>query len=124
MTTYTLSKTSPINTVLADSEGTPVYEVKTPFRFRNRESTVTRGDQTIATVQWKVFGKSTLTMNGNISTIKEILPRSKRFSTSRVYTSADGQKFKWKDSRKLYCVSIDTGLHLATYYRNPFYLVN
>ncbi|KAG9104697.1 hypothetical protein FRC06_000084 [Ceratobasidium sp. 370] len=63
-------------------------------------------------------------MNGNTSTIKEILPRSKRFSTSRVYTSADGQKFKWKDGRTLHCVSIDTGLHLATYYRNPFYLVS
>ncbi|KAG9126335.1 hypothetical protein FRC07_003856 [Ceratobasidium sp. 392] len=60
-------------------------------------------------------------MNGKTSAIKEIMPKPKMLSTSRVYTAADGQKFKWKDSKKLY---VNTGFHLATYYRNSFYLLN
>ncbi|KAG9104696.1 hypothetical protein FRC06_000083 [Ceratobasidium sp. 370] len=144
MTPYTLSKTSPINTTLADPGGTVVYEVSfslspdftnkwvytllekvtTPFGIYDRETTIKKRGETIATIQWKVFGKDTLTMDGGTSPIKEVLPRPRVFSTSRVYTCADGQQFKWKDSKKLYCVSEDTGLNLATYYRNPFYLLS
>ncbi|KAG8681411.1 hypothetical protein FRC08_015657 [Ceratobasidium sp. 394] len=100
MTSYTLSKTSPINTTLADPGGTVVYEVKTPFKLHDRETTIAKQGETIATIQWKVFGKSMLTMNGKTSIFKEVLPRSKAVSTSRVYTCADGQRFKWKVSKK------------------------
>ncbi|KAG9126336.1 hypothetical protein FRC07_003857 [Ceratobasidium sp. 392] len=123
-TTYTLSKTSPTNTTLTGPDGTVVWEVTTPFKLHDSVTTITRQGQTTATIQWKVFGKSTLTMNGQTNPFNVVMPRPKAMSTSRVYTTADGQKFKWKDSKKLYCVSEDTGLNLATYYRNSLYLLS
>ncbi|KAG9078614.1 hypothetical protein FS749_009332 [Ceratobasidium sp. UAMH 11750] len=88
------------------------------------ETTIKKQGGTIATIHWKVFGKSTLTMDGKTSILKEVLPKPRIMSSSRVYTCADGRRFKWKGSKKLYCVSEDTGLTLATYYCNPFYLLN
>ncbi|CAE6473598.1 unnamed protein product [Rhizoctonia solani] len=123
MTTYTLSKTSPINTELADPNGNVVYQISTPFKLGDSETMIRRGDQVIATIQRKTFQKSTLTMGGKSSTINEVFPRSKQLSTSRVYTMPNGESFKWKDTSKLYCVSVDTGLNLATYYRTSLHLV-
>ncbi|KAJ1310720.1 hypothetical protein OPQ81_009243 [Rhizoctonia solani] len=123
MPTYTLSKTSPLNTVLSDPGGNVVYEVSTPFKLGDSETTIKRGDRIIATIQWKIFHKSTLTMGGKSFAINEVFPRSKQMSTSRVYTMPNGEKFKWKDSSKLYCVSVNSGLNLATYYRTSFYLI-
>ncbi|KAG8708876.1 hypothetical protein FRC08_018660 [Ceratobasidium sp. 394] len=122
MTTYTLSKTSPTNTVLTDPEGTVVYEIKTPFKVGETETTITRQGRTVAVIQWKVLARSTLAMGGETKFIKEVFPKPKAFSSSRIYTTADGQQLKWKSSRKLYCVVPDTGLNIATYYRNGFYL--
>ncbi|CCO32788.1 hypothetical protein BN14_06851 [Rhizoctonia solani AG-1 IB] len=48
---------------------------------------------------------------------------SHALSTSRVYTTPGGEQFKWKDSKRLYCVSVNTGLNLATYDRTYFYLI-
>ncbi|KAG8687524.1 hypothetical protein FRC11_007082 [Ceratobasidium sp. 423] len=121
MTTYTLSKTSPINTVLMDPDGSVVYEISTPFKLGDSETTIRRGDQVVATIQWKTFSKSTLTMGGKVAPINEVFPRSKQLST--IYTMPNGEKFKWKDTLKLYCVSVDTGLNLATYYRTSLYMV-
>ncbi|KAF8599230.1 hypothetical protein BDV93DRAFT_609355 [Ceratobasidium sp. AG-I] len=56
-------------------------------------------------------------MDGKTNAIDEVMPRLKKLSTSRVYTTSDGQRLKWKDSSKLYCVAEDTGLNMATYYR-------
>ncbi|CUA71374.1 hypothetical protein RSOLAG22IIIB_04589 [Rhizoctonia solani] len=123
MTTYTLSKTSPINTELTDPGGNVDYEISTPFRLGDSETMIKRGDQVIATIQWKTFQKSTLTMGGKSSTTNKVFPRSKQLSTSRVYTMPNGESFKWKDTSKLYCVSVDTGLNLATYYRTSLHLV-
>ncbi|CAE6440120.1 unnamed protein product [Rhizoctonia solani] len=123
MTTYTLSKTSPINTVLTDPSGNVVYEVSTPFKLGDSETTIKKNDQVLATIQWKTFHKSTLTMRGKTVTINEVFPRSKQMSTSRIYTMPNGERFKWKDTSKLYCVSVDSGLNLATYYRTSLYLI-
>ncbi|QRV76842.1 hypothetical protein RhiJN_19687 [Ceratobasidium sp. AG-Ba] len=123
MTTYTLSKTSPTNTALIDPSGTTVYEVTTPFKLQDRSTTITREGQTVATIHWKVIGKSTFTIGDRTSTIDAAFPRTKALSLSRIYTSDTGHKFKWKAGSKLYCISEETGLNLATYYRNPFYLI-
>ena len=63
-----------------------------------------------------------MTIDGKVQTIKEAFPRSQRLSTSRIWTMPNGVKFKWKDSSKLYCVSVDTDLNMATYYRTTFYV--
>jgi hypothetical protein len=44
------------------------------------QTTITRQGQTIATIQWKVFAKSTLTMDGKTSKIDEVLTKSKKWS--------------------------------------------
>ncbi|KAB5591470.1 hypothetical protein CTheo_5074 [Ceratobasidium theobromae] len=118
---YTLSKTSPLNTTLSDPGGAIAYEVSTPFKLGNSETIIKRGNQIVATIQWKIFHKDTITMDGRTTTINEVFPRSKKLSTSRVYTMPSGEQFKWKDTSKLYCVSVDTGLNLATYYRTLFH---
>ncbi|KAH7330635.1 hypothetical protein B0J17DRAFT_678911 [Rhizoctonia solani] len=123
MTTYTLSKTSPINTVLTDPSENVAYEISTPLKLGDSETTIKRGDQIVATIQWKTFHKSTLTMSGKMATIDEVFPRSKQLSTSRIYTMPNGERLKWKDTSKLYCVSVDSGLNLATYYRTSLYMI-
>ncbi|CAE6493543.1 unnamed protein product [Rhizoctonia solani] len=123
MTTYTLSRTSPKNTTLTDPGGAVAYEISSTYHLGSSDTTIKKGDQTLAIVHWKPFQRSTITWNGRTTTIKEIFPRSTALSTSRVYTIPSGEKFKWKNSSKLYCVSVDTGLNLATYDRTLFYLV-
>ncbi|CAE6402117.1 unnamed protein product [Rhizoctonia solani] len=117
MTTYVLSRTSPKNTTLIDPEGTTFYEVSSKYHLGGSETTVKRGDQILATIHWKAFKRSTITWNGQTTTIKEIFPRARKFSMSRIYTTSTGEQFKWKDKGKLYCVSVDTGLNFAVYDR-------
>ncbi|CAE6435938.1 unnamed protein product [Rhizoctonia solani] len=50
----------------------------------------------------------------NITKVIDITRRS------RIYTTSSGEQFKWKDKARLYCVSVDTGLNLATYDRVHF----
>ncbi|KAH7337498.1 hypothetical protein B0J17DRAFT_629076 [Rhizoctonia solani] len=123
MTTYTLSRTSPKNTTLTDPGGTTVYEISSTYHIGGSDTTIKKGGQTIATIHWKSFQRSTITWNGQTTTIREMFPRSGALSTSRIYTGPSGEQFKWKSSSKLYCVSVDTGLNLATYDRTLFYLV-
>ncbi|QRW05739.1 hypothetical protein RhiLY_04738 [Ceratobasidium sp. AG-Ba] len=63
-------------------------------------------------------------MNGEKRFIKDVFPKPKTLSTSHVYTTAGGQQLKWKSGGKLHCVDSATGLNIATYYRNRFYLFN
>ncbi|CAE7182659.1 unnamed protein product [Rhizoctonia solani] len=120
MTTYVLSRTSPKNTTLSDPGGTVVYEISTKYHLGGSETTIKRGDQLLAIIHWKLFLRSTITWNGQTTKIGEIFPRSRTFSVSRIYTMPSGEKFKWKDKARLYCVSVDTGLNLATYDRVHF----
>ncbi|KAG9089864.1 hypothetical protein FRC07_012240, partial [Ceratobasidium sp. 392] len=63
-------------------------------------------------------------MNDQTTPLDVMLSKPSLMSTSRVYTNIDGQKLRWKDGNKLYCISEDTGLNLATYYENPFCLLS
>ncbi|CAE6439029.1 unnamed protein product [Rhizoctonia solani] len=117
MTTYVLSRTSPKNTTLIDPEGSTFYEVTSKYHLGGSDTTIKRGDQVLATIHWKVFKRSTITWDGETMFIKEIFPRTGRFSTSRIHTAQTGEKLKWKDKGKLYCVSADSGLNLAVYDR-------
>ncbi|CAE6410916.1 unnamed protein product [Rhizoctonia solani] len=138
MTTYILSRTSPKNTVLTNPEGQVVYEISSTYHLGGSETTIKRGSQLLATIHWKAFLRSTITWNGQTTKINEIFPRSRMLSVyglsssyeipkvinalcrSRIYTTPGGEKFKWKDKARLYCVSVDTGLNLATYERVHF----
>ncbi|CUA68992.1 hypothetical protein RSOLAG22IIIB_08244 [Rhizoctonia solani] len=117
MSTYTFSKDSPLNTALRDPEGNIAYQISTPFAFGSSETAIKRGGQVIATIQWKAFRSSTLTMRGESARIKDIFPRTERLSTSRVYTMPNGESFKWEDGSKFHCVSVDSKVTLATYTR-------
>ncbi|KDN48654.1 hypothetical protein RSAG8_02641, partial [Rhizoctonia solani AG-8 WAC10335] len=122
MTTYNLSRTSPTNTTLTSPEGVVVYEISTPDILGPSQTTIKRGDTVIATIQWNLVKGSTISINGKTSPIDEVFPRSGTLTMSRVWTAANGERFKWKDSAKLYCVSVETGLNLATYDRTYFSL--
>ncbi|KAL5634650.1 hypothetical protein ACGC1H_002628 [Rhizoctonia solani] len=80
MATYTLSRASPTNTVLSDSQGA-TYVITTPFRLGGTETTITQGNRVIATIQWNIFKKDTVTIDDRTSTIKEAFPRLKLLST-------------------------------------------
>ncbi|CAE6417700.1 unnamed protein product [Rhizoctonia solani] len=120
MTTYTLSRASPTNTILSDSQGAAAYVISTPFRLGGTQTTITQGNQVIATIQWNVFKKDTVTMNDRTSTVKEAFPRIKLLSPARTYTTLSGERFKWKGTNKLSCVSVETRGTLAIYERAIF----
>ncbi|KAH7341462.1 hypothetical protein B0J17DRAFT_646634 [Rhizoctonia solani] len=120
MTTYTLSRASPTNTILNDPQGAAAYVISTPFRLGGTKTTITQGDRVIATIQWNVFKKDTVTIGDITSTVKESFPRIKLLSTARTYTTLSGERFKWKGTNKLRCVSVETRGTLAIYERAIF----
>ncbi|QRW19735.1 hypothetical protein RhiXN_01141 [Rhizoctonia solani] len=80
-TRYTSSKVSPLNTALTGPIGNAAYKISTPFRLSNWETTIKRGDQVIATIQWKIFKNSMLTIDDKSYAIKDVFPRLKKAST-------------------------------------------
>ncbi|KAH7330679.1 hypothetical protein B0J17DRAFT_679145 [Rhizoctonia solani] len=122
MTTYTLSRNSPRNTVLTDPNGNIAYKISTPFALKNFTTTITRanGSDVVALLHWSVLDSDEITMNGVTRKINDIFPKPDSVGRTRVYTTAEGEQFKWKYSLKLYCISEPSGLDIATYYRTLF----
>ncbi|CUA68541.1 hypothetical protein RSOLAG22IIIB_03579 [Rhizoctonia solani] len=100
---------------LQDSQGVFAYSGPS-------QTTIKRGETVIATIQWNLVKGSNISMNDKTSAIDEVFPRSGALSMSRVWTTTTGEQLKWKDSVKLYCFSVETGLNLATYDRTYFSL--
>ncbi|CAE6442702.1 unnamed protein product [Rhizoctonia solani] len=125
MATLTLSESSPTNTTLVDPYGKFGLQVSTPCRFTKEITTIKRNGQILATVKWATFGGSELAMGGISAPLNDVFPKSSILSdliilrmknlSSRVFTTASGEKLKWKYKSKLECVSPDSGLPLATY---------
>ncbi|CAE6503712.1 unnamed protein product [Rhizoctonia solani] len=120
MAKYALSRASPTNTILNDPQGIAAYVISTPFRLGGTQTTITQGNRLIATIQWNIFKSDTVTINDRTSTVKEAFPRMKILSTTRTYTTLSGERFKWKGSNKLRCVSVETHNTLAVYERVMF----
>ncbi|KAH7330664.1 hypothetical protein B0J17DRAFT_679051 [Rhizoctonia solani] len=120
MTTYTLSRDSPRNTVLTDPDGNIVYKISSPFTLKNYTTTITRADESdvVAVIHWSVVHKDKITMNGVTQTIDDAFPKSRKLGISRVHTTAEGEQFKWKYSTRLYCVSKPSDLNIATFYQS------
>ncbi|KDN41401.1 hypothetical protein RSAG8_07516, partial [Rhizoctonia solani AG-8 WAC10335] len=122
MTTYTLVKNDPSNTVLTDPEGNTIYKISTPFRFPNETTTITRADESdiVAIIHWNAVEKNAITMNGITRNINDVFPRTSKMGSSRLVMTGDEETFKWKYTTKLYCMSETTGLNVATYYHILF----
>ncbi|KAH7330608.1 hypothetical protein B0J17DRAFT_157878 [Rhizoctonia solani] len=101
-----------------------LYKLSSPVTMGNSDVTIVHGEEVIAIIHWKWFKRSTLTMNGIMAKINEVFPQPKKMSPSRVYTMSDGYQFKWKGVNMVYAVNLETGLNVATYYRNGMYLTN
>ncbi|KAF8671162.1 hypothetical protein RHS04_08450 [Rhizoctonia solani] len=54
-------------------------------------------------------------MGGITAPLKDVFPKAGPLSSSRVFTTANGEGLKWKEKSKLYCVSTYNDLTLATY---------
>ncbi|CAE6440026.1 unnamed protein product [Rhizoctonia solani] len=115
MSTLTLSRSSPTNTTLTDSYGTVFYEVSTPLSLCDEITTIKRNGQVLAIIKWRVFEGSQLTMGGMTAPLSDVFPKSGILSNSRVFTTASGERLKWKCDSKRECVSADSGLPLATF---------
>ncbi|CAE6509865.1 unnamed protein product [Rhizoctonia solani] len=122
MTTYTLTKDDPSNTVLTDPDGDIAYKISTSYKFPNETTTITRADESdiVAVVHWNAIGKNTITMNGITQNINDVFPHSSKTKSSRLVTTEDGETLKWKYTVKLYCISQTTDLNVATFYREWF----
>ncbi|CAE6432580.1 unnamed protein product [Rhizoctonia solani] len=120
MATYTFSRDSPRNTVLTDADGNIAYKISSPFAFKNFTTTITRANESdvVAVIHWSLLNKDKITMNGVTQNINDVFPRSKKLGTSRVYTTAAGEQFKWKYTTRLYCVSKPSDLNIATFYQS------
>ncbi|ELU41024.1 hypothetical protein AG1IA_04958 [Rhizoctonia solani AG-1 IA] len=94
--------------------------ISTPFRLGGTQTTITHEGRVIATIQWNFFKKDTVTMDDRTSTVKEVFPKMKLLSTSRTYTTLSGERFKWKGTNKLRCISVETHSTLAIYERTIF----
>ncbi|KAH7330668.1 hypothetical protein B0J17DRAFT_159945 [Rhizoctonia solani] len=80
MTTYTLSKTSPRNTILTDPDGNIAYKISTPFTLKNITTTITRADESdiVAVIHWNVLDKNEITMSGVTRRINDLFPKPNR----------------------------------------------
>ncbi|CAE6346426.1 unnamed protein product [Rhizoctonia solani] len=115
MTTLTISKSSdPMNTMLTDLSGHLTYEAKTPFSFTKDITTITRNGQAIASIKWGLF-ENKLTMGGITASLNDVFPKAGILSSSRVFTTANGEGLKWKSKSEIYCVSTYNDLTLAKY---------
>ncbi|CAE7161112.1 unnamed protein product [Rhizoctonia solani] len=119
---YTFSRNSPRNTVLTDLDGNIAYKISTPFTLKNHTTTITRGEESdiVAVIHWNVVEKNEITMNGITQRINDVFPKPNKIKRTRVYTAPSGEKFRWKNTVKLYCVSEPSGLNIATFYRSFF----
>ncbi|KAF8599226.1 hypothetical protein BDV93DRAFT_312486 [Ceratobasidium sp. AG-I] len=116
MPTLTQTKCSILNTVVEGPDGTPLYEVNTPFKLGTFVTTISRSGQVIATITWGAL-RHRLAFEGRDEEMRVIFPKPKMLSPSRVYTTASGRSFKWKSACRLYCVDTETDMNIATYYR-------
>ncbi|CAE6439977.1 unnamed protein product [Rhizoctonia solani] len=119
MTTYTLLKNNPSNTVLTDPDGNVVYKISTPFKFPSETTTITRADDSdiVAIIYWNAVEKNAITINGITQKVNDVFPKTSKMGSSRLVMTGDGETFKWNYTTKLYCMSEATGLNVATYYR-------
>ncbi|CAE6440023.1 unnamed protein product, partial [Rhizoctonia solani] len=99
-----------------EDDGPPPLEPVDAPNFGGGTTTIKRNGQILAIIKWGVFSRGELTMGGMTASLSEVFPRSGALSSSRVFTTANGERLKWKDKSKLKCVSADGGL-LAEY--NP-----
>ncbi|KAF8761199.1 CoA-dependent acyltransferase, partial [Rhizoctonia solani] len=124
---YTLIKNDYRNTTLTDPDDNIMYKISTIFKFPNEITTITRGDDldVVAVIHWNASENNTITMNGITRKVNDVFPKPSKWSTtapqsSRLVTTEDGEVFKWKYTLKLYCMSENTGLNVATYYHVLF----
>ncbi|KAG8768897.1 hypothetical protein FRC12_005285 [Ceratobasidium sp. 428] len=122
MPTLVQTKSTILNTLVTGPDGEILYQISTSSKFFSGSvTTVSRVGAVIATIEWHEFGTPNLTFEGRIGPLKELFPKSRHvLSKSRIYTTQSGVRFKWKHGGKLYCISTETGLNLATYYRVHF----
>ncbi|KAG9081856.1 hypothetical protein FS749_007329 [Ceratobasidium sp. UAMH 11750] len=121
MPTLTQTKPCILNTLVTGPDNEVLYEVSTDSKvFSGSVTTISRGGAVLATVEWHKFGTTYLTFEGRTAALKDIFPKSSTLSKSRIYTTQTGVSFKWKHGGELYCVSTETGLNIATYYRIRF----
>ncbi|KAG9122062.1 hypothetical protein FRC07_001701, partial [Ceratobasidium sp. 392] len=118
MPTLTQTKPSILNTLVTGPDDEVLYEVSTDSKpFKGATTTISRNGVVLATVEWHKLGTSYLTFEGRTGALKDLFPKSRALSKSRIYTTQGGVSFKWKHGGELYCVSTETGLNIATYYR-------
>ncbi|OBZ79598.1 hypothetical protein A0H81_00637 [Grifola frondosa] len=112
----TLSKNSPVNTVLYDAQGQPQYRIFTPFAFSGQTTTIYRvtghrpgpvdynhktpysGEEELARIHWHSFSRmTTLEYNGQSVEFHSFLPsQSGLFKhTRRKLTGPDNRTYDW-----------------------------
>jgi hypothetical protein len=62
-------------------EDITICQISTPFRLGGTQTTITQEGRVIATIQWNVFKKDTVTIDDRTSTVKEAFPKMKLLST-------------------------------------------
>ncbi|KAG8697584.1 hypothetical protein FRC09_007761 [Ceratobasidium sp. 395] len=118
MPTLTQTQPSILNTLVTGPDDEVLYEVSTDRKiFSGSTTTISNNGAVLATIEWHKLGTSYLTFEGRTQALKDVFPKSRALSKSRTYTTQSGVSFKWKHGGELYCVSTETGLNIATYYR-------
>lgn len=75
-------RNDPLKSVIVDTAtGQPVYEVKTPWKFTRRTTTIKRsagdsvqGDgEIVSQIRWREWGSTTITIGGTETTLRHFL---------------------------------------------------
>jgi hypothetical protein len=71
---FVWEKNDPVNSSITDVNGRPLYEVHTPWKLRNRTTTLSRPDgQVVATVEWHYFTPPTMVYRGQSMSVDDWL---------------------------------------------------
>ncbi|KAI0035014.1 hypothetical protein K488DRAFT_44305 [Vararia minispora EC-137] len=106
------TRNSILNTVLRDTNGTPLYRIESPWKVRNRKTTISRilpgpysprggqdgDDRVVAEILWQGVGQSVFIFGGQERKLREYMPRTGMLSTRRAFVASNGRSYKWVPS--------------------------
>lgn len=121
MVALTLSTEDVRETVITgtNEQGQFLYRTDTPFGFFNRTTTIRKGREVIAEIEWHSWFSSKLRFNGTEVETEDFIPARGFLRRKYVFTGPDGRSYRWDLHRSVVVLSRNEELRteVARYHR-------